>query len=94
MLCDPYFVGKILYRGMSVRLKGVSYRSTPPQVSEGQQEPIITQELWDRCQPLRASLRVVPKTGQKAARVHLSQALSLLGIHHPAIEAADDVQPL
>ncbi|HWQ85000.1 MAG TPA: recombinase family protein, partial [Anaerolineales bacterium] len=77
MLCNPYFVGKIRYRGMTVRPKGVSYRSTPPQVTEGQHEPIITQELWDRCQGLRASRRVVPKTGQKAARVHLLQSLAV-----------------
>jgi Recombinase/Recombinase zinc beta ribbon domain len=77
MLCNPYFAGKIRYRGMSVRPKGVSYRSTPPQVSEGQHEPIISQELWDRCQALRASRRVVPKPGQKAARVHLLQSLAV-----------------
>jgi site-specific DNA recombinase len=41
MLRNPYFIGKIRYRGMSVRPKGVSYRSTPPQFSEGQHEPII-----------------------------------------------------
>jgi len=45
ILCNPYFVGKIGYRGMTVRPKGVSYRSTPLQVSEGQHEPIINQEL-------------------------------------------------
>jgi len=77
MLCNPYFVGKIRYRGMTVRPKGVSYRSTPPQFSEGQHEPIITQELWDRCQALRASRRVVAKTSQKAARIHLLQSLAV-----------------
>lgn len=66
-----YFVGKIRYRGMTVRHKGVSYRSTPPQVSDGQHKPIITQELWDRCQALRASRRVITKPGQKAVLVHL-----------------------
>ena len=45
MLCNPYFIGKIRYRGMTVRPKGVSYRSTQAQVSDGQYEPIITQEL-------------------------------------------------
>jgi dienelactone hydrolase len=54
-----------------------SYRSTPPQVSERQHEPNIPQELWDRCQALRASRRLVPKTGQKAARVHLLQGLAV-----------------
>jgi hypothetical protein len=33
--------------------------------------------LWDRCQALRASRRVVPKPGQKAARVHLLQSLAV-----------------
>jgi hypothetical protein len=51
---------------MSVCPKGVSYRSTPPQFSEGQHEPIITQELWDPSQAVRASRRVVAKTDQKA----------------------------
>jgi len=77
MLCNPYYVGKIRYRGMTVRPKGVSFRSTPPKVSDGQHEPIITQEVWDRCQALRASRRVVPKPGQKAARVHLLQSLAV-----------------
>lgn len=58
-------------------MKGVSYRSTLPQLSEDQHEPIITQELWDRCQALRTSRRVVAKTGQKAARVHLLQSLAI-----------------
>jgi len=35
ILCNPYFVGKIRYRSMIVRLKGVSFRSIPPMVSEG-----------------------------------------------------------
>ena len=30
MLCNAYYVGKIRYRGMTVRPKGVSFRSTPP----------------------------------------------------------------
>ncbi len=77
MLRNPYFVGKIRYRGMSVRPKGVSYRSTPPQFSEGKHEPIITQELWDRSQAVRASRRVAVKTDQKAARVHLLQSLAV-----------------
>ncbi|NIV44088.1 hypothetical protein GWN49_04290, partial [Candidatus Bathyarchaeota archaeon] len=55
MLCNPYYVGKIRYRGMSVRPKGVSFRSTPPKISEGQHEPIINDELWQRCQQVRVS---------------------------------------
>ena len=77
MLRNPYYIGNIRYRGMTVRPKGVSYRSTPPQVSEGQHTPIISQELWDRCQAIRKSRKVTVKTEQKAARVHLLQSLAV-----------------
>ena len=77
MLRNPYYIGKIRYRGMTVRPKGVSYRSTPPQFSEGQHKPIISQELWDRCQAMRDSRRATVKTEQKAARVHLLQSLAV-----------------
>src|SRR4030067_1227781 len=55
MLCNAYYVGKIRYRGMSVRPKGVSFRSTPPKVADGQHEAIISEELWRRSQAVRAS---------------------------------------
>ena len=35
MLCNPYYIGSIRYRGMTVRPKGVSFRSTQPRVSKG-----------------------------------------------------------
>lgn len=75
MLCNTYFVGKIRYRGMTVRPKGVSFRSTPPQVSEGQHEPIINEELWQRAQAVRASRRATVKTIKKTVRVNLLQSL-------------------
>ena len=73
----PTTSGKIRYRGMSVRPKGVSYRSTPPKFSEGKHEPIISAELWQRSQAVRASRRVDVKTKQKTARVHLLQSLAV-----------------
>ena len=75
MLCNTYYVGVIRYRGMTVRPKGVSYRSTPPQVSEGQHEPIISEELWQRSQAVRASRRATVKTIKKTVRVNLLQGL-------------------
>jgi DNA invertase Pin-like site-specific DNA recombinase len=75
MLCNAYYVGTIRYRGMTVRPKGVSFRSTPPQVSEGQHEPIISEELWQRAQAMRASRRVTVKTIKKTVRVNLLQGL-------------------
>ena len=75
MLCNAYYVGMIRYRGMTVRPKGVSFRSTPPQVSEGQHEPIINEELWKRSQAVRASRRATVKTIKKTVRVNLLQGL-------------------
>jgi hypothetical protein len=77
MLCNPYYAGKIRYRGMSVRPKGVSYRSTPPNISQGKHEPIISEELWQRCQEVRLSRRVHVKTKQKTVRVNLLQGLAV-----------------
>ena len=75
MLCNSYYVGEIRYRGMTVRPNGVSFRSTPPRVSEGQHEPIISEELWQRCQAVRASRRVTIKTIKKTVRISLLQGL-------------------
>jgi DNA invertase Pin-like site-specific DNA recombinase len=75
MLCNAYYMGKIRYRGMTVRPKGVSYRSTPPQVSDGQHQPLITEALWQRCQAMRASRHVTVKTIKKTVRVNLLQGL-------------------
>ena len=75
MLCNIYYIGKISYRGMSVRPKGVSFRSTPPQVSEGHHEPLISLDLWQRCQAVRASRRATVKTIKKTVRINLLQGL-------------------
>jgi site-specific DNA recombinase len=75
MLCNMYYMGKVSYRGMSVRPKGVSFRSTPPQVSEGQHEPIVSEDLWQRCQTARASRRATIKTIKKTGRINLLQGL-------------------
>jgi hypothetical protein len=75
MLCNMYYGGKISYRGMSVRPKGVSFRSTPPQVSDGHHEPIVSEDLWQRCQEARAHRRATIKTIKKTVRINLLQGL-------------------
>ncbi len=75
MLCNTYYVGKIRYRGMTVRPKDVSFRSTMPKVSEGKHEPIISEDLWHRCQAVRASRRVMVKSVMKTVRINLLQGL-------------------
>ncbi|MCL4559790.1 MAG: recombinase family protein [Chloroflexi bacterium] len=75
MLCNTYYMGKIRYRGMTVRPADVSFRSTTPRVSDGKHEAIISEELWNRCQAVRASRRVNVKSIMKTVRINLLQGL-------------------
>lgn len=75
MLCNMYYAGKIRYRGMTVRPKGVSFRSTPPRVSIGKHEAIISEELWQRCQAVRASRWATVKSIKKTVRINLLQGM-------------------
>lgn len=75
MLCNAYYVGKIRYRGMTVRPKGVSFRSTQPRVSEGKHEAIISEDLWRRSQAVRASRWATVKSIKKTVRINLLQGL-------------------
>lgn len=75
MLCNAYYAGKIRYRGMTVRPKGVSFRSTPPRVSEGKHEAIISEDLWRRSQAVRASRWATVKSVKKTVRINLLQGL-------------------
>lgn len=58
-----------------VRPKGVSFRSTPPKVSEGKHEAIISEELWQRSQAVRTSRWVTVKSAKKTVRGNLLQGL-------------------
>jgi hypothetical protein len=75
MLCNEYYVGKIRYRGMTIRPKGVSFRSTPPRISEGKHETIISEDLWRRSQAVRASRWATVKSIKKTVRINLLQGL-------------------
>jgi hypothetical protein len=58
-----------------VRPKGVSFRSTPPRVSDGKHEAIISEELWQRSQAVRTSRWVTVKSAKKTVRGNLLQGL-------------------
>ena len=75
ILRNPYYIGLVRYKGMSVRKKGMSYRSTPAILSPGQHEAIISQDLWDRCCLVRSGRARQRQTGQRTARVHLMQGI-------------------
>ena len=89
MLCNAYFAGKIRYRGMSVRPKGVSFRSTPPKVITGQHEAIISEELWQRCQAVRTSRHVEIETVQKTVRINLSARVGSMRSLRKTLENPD-----
>lgn len=75
MLQNPYYMGKVRYKGTRVRTKGTSYRSTKPKITEGKHEAIVQEELWLKCQEVRASRNFSVATQQKTAKVHLLQGL-------------------
>ncbi len=75
MLCNAYYSGKIFYRGMTVRPKGVCFRSTPPKITEGQHEAIVPEELWQRVQATRPNRRIMINTNQKTIHINLLQGL-------------------
>ena len=46
-------MGKVRYKGMTARSKGVCYRLTEGKLSQGQHEPLVSAELWELCQKVR-----------------------------------------
>jgi site-specific DNA recombinase len=71
LLQCPYYMGKVRYKGMSVRSKGVSYRRTEGIFSQGQHEPMISEVLWEQCQKVRESRYQNDKTRQVTRHVYL-----------------------
>ncbi len=69
MLRNAYYVGKIRYRGMTVRPKGVSYRSTPPKFSEGHHHPSSHKSYGIAARQYGTAGEFTVKTDQKTARV-------------------------
>lgn len=67
MLQSPYYVGKVRYKGMTARVRGTSYRLTEGKISQGQHEPLISEELWMRCQQARKS-RYQKRTSRQVTR--------------------------
>jgi site-specific DNA recombinase len=67
MLMNPFYIGRLRYRGEDQR--GVHYRyvkSIP-----GVHEPLISEELFERCQEVRARRRQTVKTQQATRWVYM-----------------------
>jgi len=71
MLSNPFYMGKIVYRGDHGKIE---------EVFDGLHEPIVSEELWERCQRVRASRRSASRAVQKPYRVYLLSNLAYCDI--------------
>ncbi|GEM_PF-793419 len=76
LLQNPYYTGKLRYKGHKVRQKDVTYRKTPALLGNGLHQPLIDEDLFDRCRVVRAERASVVAIRQKTARTHLLQAVA------------------
>ena len=68
---NPYYTGKVRYKGISAREHGSSYRGTTGRLSKGQQEPLISEELWEKCQKVREHRHRKVKSRSVTSHVYL-----------------------
>lgn len=71
MIHNPYYVGKIYYRGMRASKTGNSRRSTQPEIYDGKHEAIIPQDLWDRCQEVSRQRSRISHVDRPTKRIFL-----------------------
>ena len=67
ILRNPFFAGKVLYSNKD---------AGENEVFEGQHEPLISMELWERCQTWRESRRTMSRSVQKQFRIYLLSNLA------------------
>lgn len=68
LLQNPFYMGYVRYRGVFV--KGKKHRGTGEMV-KGQHEPLISEELFQTCQKVRAQRRSAADRNQITRRVYL-----------------------
>jgi site-specific DNA recombinase len=68
LLQNPFYMGYVRYRGVFV--KGKERRGTGDLV-KGQHEPLISEELFEKCQRVRAERRQVADRNQVTRRVYM-----------------------
>lgn len=71
MLRNPFYMGKILYHKHGPQEK---------ELYDGLHEPIVSPELWERCQRVRESKRVASRAVQPAYRVYLLSNLAVCDV--------------
>jgi len=78
ILTNPFYYGVVRYRGAYVRRQEGSAKEI---IVEGQHEPIITQELFERCQQARAARRARIKNRQFTRHTYLLNGGLLVCAH-------------
>jgi site-specific DNA recombinase len=68
---NPYYIGKVRYKGAKERKKGQSYRSADHIESLGKQEAIIDEETWYKCQRSRQIRSTYVKNRVQTSHVYL-----------------------
>jgi len=70
MLTNPFYMGKITYTNEHGELE----------IYEGQHKPIISEDLWEKCQDVRASRRTLSRAVQKNYRNYLLSNLAVCDV--------------
>lgn len=73
ILQNPFYAGLVRYRG--TKKKGQDYRRQPSTLSPGKHKAIISQELFDRSQRVRAARRMKGERKPTTNRVYLANGL-------------------
>lgn len=67
ILRNPFYMGKVVYH---------KHNMAESELFDGQHEPLIAPELWDRCQSIRTERRSSSRAVQKPYRVYLLSNLA------------------
>jgi len=70
ILNNPFYVGKVIYRN----------KPGEKEIYEGQHQAIISEELWEKCQSVRASRRTLSRAIQKNYRNYLLSNLAVCDV--------------
>ncbi len=73
MLRNPFYMGKIVYK-QGQRRQGVG------EIFEGQHQPIVSEELWNRCAQVRDQRSSAPRAYQSRYRVYLLNRIATCDI--------------
>jgi DNA invertase Pin-like site-specific DNA recombinase len=75
ILTNPFYMGYVRYKGFNVRKRGVSYRATEGNLFPGKHKAIIGEDLWNRCQEVRAKRATRGSSKQWTRKVYLANGL-------------------